>query len=1073
MGLTRLAITRPLAILMFICSLVILGFVSLSLMKVDRLPNISFPFVSIGVSYPGASPLDAEQLVARPVEGAMAGLPGVAAISSNSNEGRANVNLQLVEDADASRVAVEAERRMAGIRGRLPSDVGQPVVNRADPNAFPVMNVAVSGQRPSQQLYALASEQIMPKLQSVLGVADVTISGGVQRQIEIQVDYAKLESFNITAQQIQTALTRENVGQPVGTLLQGRQSVNIRSMGGLQSVEEIGNVQITTGTPQVVRIRDVANVVDTTREISRYQRMNGQDSIGLSITKQSDANALLVADLLRKELDELKPLMPSDVELRVSNDSSRFTRASLEAVQFDIGLAIFITATVLILFLHSWRNVVIVVLAIPTSLISTFIVMYAFGFSLNMISLMALALLIGILVDDSIVVLENIHRHIRMGESPRIAALTGRSEIGLAAIAITLADVVVYMPVAFMQGNLGRLFKEYGITIAVATLFSLFIGFTLTPMLASRWLKSRDAETHGTGLWSRFVDAWERMIERIAARYRGALSWALDHRPLIVMVGFLSLVAAASFIPLRLIGSEYSPSEDDGNFRVGINLPAGSTLAYSDTVVRQVEAIVQRNVPEVEAMFTSVNSGGGNIDVQVTPKGHPWWLRPWETVAHLVKGEPIPQPRQRSTFVMIDELRRLTTGTIPEANVSFNTQQALGGGGFGGGLQVRLLGDDLETLQRLASQVEGVMRATPGVADARNNSTNQLPEIRAILDRNRMAELGVTSQQVATTLRLALSGSTVSQLRPEGKEQVDILMVTQDDQRLDLNRLLNLPIAPAGGGGGAGVPAQPIRLGQVGRFELGSGPASITRQDRQRVVNVSASLARGATVGDVAREFRANMTQSIVMPAGYSWSLGGQAQQLETATTALLSALLLSVLLIYMLLVALYESWLHPLAIMFSLPVSLIGAFGGLFITGNTFNLFSMLGMVMLMGLAAKNAILLVDFINTLRRRGLSRREAIEQAGPTRLRPIMMTTATIVFAMLPLAAKLEAGAEARAPLAVVVIGGVLSSTLLTLVFVPVMYTYLDDMQAFFARRRRVPVVAQPEPAPAAVDLTVG
>jgi HAE1 family hydrophobic/amphiphilic exporter-1 len=345
-----------------------------------------------------------------------------------------------------------------------------------------------------------------------------------------------------------------------------------------------------------------------------------------------------------------------------------------------------------------------------------------------------------------------------------------------------------------------------------------------------------------------------------------------------------------------------------------------------------------------------------------------------------------------------------------------------------------------------------------------------------VLDRDRMAELGVTSQQVASTLRTAITGSTVSQLRPEGHQQVDILLVTQEDDRLDTARLANLPIAPTGAG--AAGAAQPVRLGQVARFERSAGPASIQRQDRQRVVNVSGSLARGATVGDVAREFRDNMNRSLVFPAGYSWSLGGQAQQLETAQNALLSALLLSILLIYMLLVALYESWLHPLAIMFSLPVSLIGAFGGLWLTGNTFNLFSMIGMVMLMGLAAKNAILLVDFTNTLRRRGLARREAIQTAGPTRLRPILMTTATIVFAMLPLAAKLESGAEARAPLAVVVIGGVLSSTLLTLVFVPVMYTYLDDLQAWLGRRwgrppRRVEPLAEPEPAPAAADLTVG
>src|SRR5262245_43364372 len=662
MGLTRLAITRPLAMLMFICALVILGFVSLSLMKVDRLPNISFPFVSVAINYPGASPIDVETLVTRPVEGGLAGLAGVSSIGSTSSEGRANINLPPVEDADARRVAVEADRRRAGIRGRLPTDINPPVVNRADPNAFPIMNVALSGRRPIEQIYDIAVNQLQPKLQSVLGVADVTVGGGLQREIQVRIDDQKLDAYGVSVQQVTNALQRENVGQPVGSIQQGRQNVTLRSMGSLQSLEDIGNVQITTGTTQVVRVRDVGVVVDTAKDVTRYQRLNGQDSVGLSITKQSDANALQVADDLRKAIDEVGSTVPTDIQIRVTNDTSRFTRASLDAVKFDLSLAIFMTATVLVLFLHSWRNVVIVVLAIPTSLISSFIVMYAFGFSLDMISLMALALLIGILVDDSIVVLENIHRHIRLGEAPRSASLTGRSEIGLAAIAITLADVVVYLPVAFMQGNLGRLFKEYGITIAVATLFSLFIGFTLTPMLASRWLKPHDPNAHGTGLWGRFVDGWEAGIERLGRGYRRLLSFALTHRPLIVFIGFAALAVALSLIPLRIIGSEYAPSEDDNNLRVNIGMPSGSTLASSDLVVRQVEAIVRQDVPELEVMFTSVNDGGGNIDVQVTPKGHPWWLRPWETVAHLVKGEEIPQPRTRSTFQMIDELRRRTTG---------------------------------------------------------------------------------------------------------------------------------------------------------------------------------------------------------------------------------------------------------------------------------------------------------------------------------------------------------------------------------------------------------------------------
>jgi HAE1 family hydrophobic/amphiphilic exporter-1 len=1087
MGLTRLAINRPLAILMFICALVIMGVVSESLMKVDRLPNISFPFVSITINWPGASPTDAEQLVTKIVEGGLSGISGVSSITSTSSENRSQVGLQLVEGADANQAAIDAQRAIGRIQARLPSDIQPPIVNKADPSASPILNIAIySSSRSLDQITDLVNNIIQPKLASVLGVADITVNGGVTREIEVQLDYTKLESYGISIAQVTTALQRENLAQPAGSIAVGRQNITVRSMGNLQNLDELANVQITTGTPQPIRIKDVAKVVDTFKPITRYQRYNGIDAVGMSVTKQSDANSLQVANDLKAALAELQRTVPSDVKIQITNDSSIYTAASVDAVKFDLSVAIFLTATVLLLFLHSWRNVVIVALAIPTSLMSTFIVMYALGFNLDTISLMALALLIGILVDDSIVVLENIHRHIGLGEPVRAAALSGRSEIGLAAIAITLCDVVVYLPVAFMQGNLGKLFKEYGITIAVATLFSLFIGFTLTPMLASRWLKEHDAEEHETGsLWSKFVVRWEAGIGWLSRRYRHILSFALDHRPLIVAIGVTSVVIVGVIYNFRLIGFEYAPNEDSGSFRINLNMPPGTSLDTTNQVARQIEQIVKQTGGEdVVSTFTAVGPGGfggggtngANIDVQLTPKGHPWWLKPWEVVGPLLRGEKLPEPRKRSVFEVIAALRP-RFAQIPDANIQMTVENPFAGGG-GGGLQVRLLGDDLNELQILAQQVEQVMRSTPGVADVRNNGAAQLPEVHAVFNRQRMAELGITSQQVATALRTAITGTVVGAWRPDGQDQLDLTLIAQDADRLDLNKLANLPLTPQAGGGGsvspAGIPAgTPVRLGQVATFTRDSGPFQIQHQDRQRTIALSGIIPQGATLGDVARLFRQNMAQQIRFPAGYTYTLVGQAQQLDLAVSALLGALGLSVLLIYMLLVALFESWLHPLAIMFSLPVSLIGAFTALMVTGNTFNIFSMIGMIMLMGLAAKNAILLVDFTNTLRGRGLARREAIETAGPTRLRPILMTTCTILFAMLPLAAKLEEGAESRAPMAVVVMGGVISSTFLTLVFVPVMYTYLDDLQAFFSRRGvRAPRLpgrgrpAEPLPVPA-------
>ncbi len=1047
MGLTRMAISRPLTILMLIVGLVIMGLVARSTLRVDRMPNISFPFVNINVSYPGASPEDIERLVLEPIEQSMAGISGVSSVNATARSGSGSFNISLAEGVDADKAAIDVERRLSGIRSRLPSDVNQPSVNRADPNAFPIMNISLAGTLPMDQLYELANEIVAPRLQSVLGVADVTVGGGLQREVRVTLNYAALEAYGVTVQQVTSAISRENLNQPGGSIPEGRQQIAVRSVGQFQSSAELSDVIVVSTQAGAVYLRDVATIREGFKERTRLQRTNGQDAIGLSIVKQSDANGIEVADNIQRELERVRGQLPRDVQLIVTNDSSRFTRAALEAVDRDLMIGILLTALVLLLFLHTWRNVVIVIVAIPTSLISTYLVMMALGFSLNTISLMALALTIGILVDDSIVVLENISRHLRLGASPIAAALTGRSEIGLAAIAITLVDVVVYIPVAFMQGNIGRLFREYGLTIAAATLFSLFVSFTLTPMLASRWLKSGN-ENGGNNFWSRFSRTWERNFERLARGYGRLLGFGLRIRPVIVFVGIAAFALAIAMIPLRLLTTEYAPQEDSNQFSVSVQMATGTTLDMADRAVRQVETTIVAQVPEVQQMFTSVGGGGGgfggpggggasgNITVQLVDKSQ----------------------RQRSVFDIVNVVRRIGQD-IPDATVRPQIQSPFGGGG-GGSVQVRIAGPDLTTLERMTKDVAEVMRATPGIADVNIPSTAGAPEVQAVFDRKRMAELGVSGQQVASTIRTLTAGTVVGQVRPFGDVQRDITVIGSDVDRLNLANLGNIPIPATGG---------LTRLGQVSQLVRATGPSQIVRTDGQRVLTMGASVS-GRALGDVARDLRANIA-NMAVPVGYSVSVtGGQVQQLDTAFAALLGALTLSIALMYMLMVALYESFLEPLAIMFALPVSLVGAFGGLILTGNTLNIFSMIGMIMLMGLVAKNGILLVDYTKTLRRRGLARQEALLEAARTRLRPIVMTTATVCAAMTPLALKLEAGAESRAPMAIVMIGGVLSSTLLTLLLVPAVYTYLDDFQNLigggirlpFPRRRRAEaVVATP------------
>ena len=1024
MGLTRIAINRPLAMLMFILGLVIMGIVSFGLLKVDRMPAISIPFVNVNVSWPGAAPEDVETSIVKPLEQAVSGISGVDTIESTSSEGRGNVSITFVDGWDANQGAVDVERKVASILGRLPSDASTPTVNKADPNSFPIMNVSLTGQLPLDQLYNLATDIVQPKLQSIPGVADVSVSGGLVPEVRVRVDYTKLQAYGISPTTIINAIGRENVNTPGGALNQGRSLINLRTQGLFQSADELGDLIIANTAAGPIHLRDVATVSEGNKDPSSYQRLNGQESVGISITKTSEANSLAVADSLRSAIAALQDTMPAGTQLVISNDSSRYTRAALDSIERDLALAILLCGAVLLIFLHAWRNTLIVILAIPTSLITTFLVMFATGMTLNTISMMALALTIGILVDDSIVVLENIHRHLHLGEPPREAALNGRSEIGLAAIAITLTDVVVYLPVAFMSGTIGKLFREYGLTIASATLISLFISFTLTPMLASRWMKTGD----GSGLrWNPFgwfPAWWERNYSRLADGYSRLLGLALRARPLVILVALVAFVGAISLIPLRVLGVEYMPAEDDNQINVSLSLPPGAGLDAYNAATKQLESLLIQQVPEIQNMFTTVRAAGGgpggfggggtNISLQLVDKTQ----------------------RQRSIFDIMNVIRRIGS-TIPDASVRASASGGIGFGGGGGGIRIDVMGSDYPTLQKLIPQISAVVRSVPGVADVRDPDLVGQPEIRAVLDRKRMAELGVTGQQIASTLRTMISGTVAGQLQPEGEDSMDITVVASDPDRLDLARLQSMPIITSSG--------STVMLGQVAQLVKASSPLSISHTARQRVLTINATPDGSRPLGDVATDMRQAL-KSVPMPVGYSAVVGGTVRQMDAATAALTSALSLSVLLIYMLLVALYESWLYPLAIMLALPVSLIGAFGGLVLTGNTLNVFSMIGMIMLMGLVAKNAILLVDYTNTLRQRGMERTQALLEAGRTRLRPILMTTSTIIASMIPLALKLEPGAESRSPMAVVVIGGVISSTLLTLVLVPTVYTYFDDLQ---------------------------
>ncbi len=1066
MGITRLAITRPLTMLMIILGLVVLGYRSLTELQVDRYPAVDFPFVSVVAIFPGAGPEDVEDLVVKPIEDAVAGIPGIDQLFSASSEGVGFVVVAFEEGVDGDQAAIDVERQVATVRGQLPAEAFDPSIVKADINAIPIIEIILSGPQGQDALFEVARDDIKPRLQTIRGVAAVSISGGREREIHVEADPAKLAAFGIPLEVVQQALTLNNLTFPVGSIEEGRQKTSIRSVGEFASLGQIEDVVVAGGpspfggegrsmpgedTGGLVYLRDVATVSQGFGDRSQVLRYNGVEAVNISVIKTSDSNTIELADSVREVIAELSQDLPDSAQMTIVADDSEFTRESVAAVREDLILAILITGLVMLVFLHTVRSTFIVVLAIPTSLISTFLVMWALGFSLNVLTLLALTLTIGILVDDSVVVLENVERHLKMKKKPRQAALDGRAQIGLAAITISLVDVAVYVPVAFTSGIVGQFFKSYGITIATAVLFSLFVSFTLTPMLAAQWMRDESLpKSKPRGLrrvfsillwpvdkaWKGFTILWDWGFGVLTSLYAATIRFVLRNfltQSLAVLVAAAAVALGGYMVVSGVVGTEFFPQEDDAKFTVSIEMPPGTNLVATDQAAREAERIILEQVPETVSILTRVGSGGGmesffggggstnaaTILVQVVDKNE----------------------RVRSTTDIINALRP-EIKKIPDSNTSL-VLSSIFGGGAAGAVEIQVFGEDPAMLIELANQVETVMRNVPGTTDILNTDAAQSPEARFVVDRDRALDMGLSPGQVAATLRTALSGTDTGKFKQAGATDIDINLRIAEEARTDFDQLLTVPLGYRNG--------RPVKLSQVASVERDLAPAVINRTDRQRQLTVSSGVS-GRASGDVTNDVEAAIQANVEFPTGYGFRLSGQSEAERESFADLTSALGLGILLVYMLLVALFQSWLHPLAIMFSLPVSVVGAFGGLWLTGYTLNMMSMLGIILLAGIVTKNAILLVDFANELQRKeGYSRKQALEEAGRLRLRPILMTTAAIVFAMLPIMLGRGAGAEVRAPLAAVVIGGNITSTLLTLILVPVVYNFFDGGSSLLSR----------------------
>jgi hydrophobic/amphiphilic exporter-1 (mainly G- bacteria), HAE1 family len=1017
MWITRTSVAQPVFATMVMVGIAVLGFASYQRLRVEQLPDVSLPYVVITTQYPGAAPEAVETDVTKPIEYAVNTVAGVNTIRSNSVEGSSLVFAEFRMSTDMNQAMQDVRDKVAQVRPQFPRDVKDPAVVRADTdNQQPVVSLAVMSKVMGlRELSSLTDQTIVRGLENVPGVAQINVSGRATREIRIQVKPAALIALGIGVDQLMNAVRDANQDVPAGRLSHGAADTVVRVDGKIKDPAQFARIIVAQQGGGPVYLSQVADVIDGEKEPQSFARINGEPAITLDLFKSQDANIVETGREVLKAIDVLRARIPADVQIRVVNNSAEQVERSVDRVKHTILEGGLLTVLIVFLFLHSWRSTVITGLTLPISVIATFIALAAFGFSLNFLTLMALSLCIGLLIDDAIVVRENIVRHLAMGKSHVQAALEGTEEIGLAVMATTFAIVAVFVPIAFMSGIIGRFFFQFGITVAVAVLVSLFVSFTLDPMLSSVWHDPAAGRFARLPWLGRVMHEVERFIQWMHRVYGVVLEWALVHRVKVLLIALGAFVA--SFFVVPLVGTEFIPQADQGFISLRLNTPVGSSLEYTNAKVQQVEAMLKA-VPEIDLAMTTVGTDDGRNYARVNLK--------------LVDRAA----RHRSQKAIEDAIREML---VPVAGVEL----ALG---YDRPIWVNMLGPDPDTLSALMARFRERVAKVPGIADLETSDKAANPALSVRIHNDVAAELGISVQQVGATLRPLIAGDTVSYwLGPDGQNYEVNVQLARNRREL-ASDLGNLYLSTNRTGPNGEQRMVPLR--QVADIVESTSPQIIKREGLERRVALYAN-AQGRPSGDVGSDVD-KIVKSFDMPPGYRFSIGGQQQDMVESFNAALAALGLAVIFIYLILASQFASFMQPLAIMASLPFSLIGVFLALLVTGTTLNIFSMIGCIMLMGLVTKNAILLVDFANRARRGGAALSEALMQAGQVRLRPILMTTAAMIGGMLPLALGLGEGGETQAPMGRAIIGGVITSTLLTLVVVPVLYSYLDAR----AERRR-------------------
>ncbi len=1026
MILSDLSIKRPIFATVMMLTLVTLGIFSYKRLGVEMFPNVEFPLISIVTTFPGASPETVEREVSRRIEESVNQIAGVKHVFSTSREGVATIMVQFQLEQRVNDCAQEVRAKISSIRGTLPQGIDEPIIQKLDFNAAPVAALAVRSDILSlRELTTLTEKKIKKRFESVAGVGKVEMVGGRKREIRVELDPVRLDSLGLGVNDVVNGIKSENSNTPLGRLTRGNTEYPLRMDGKPERAEQYRRMTVARQNGRPITLGEVTQVSDGVEEKRELALVNGRPAIGLNIYKQSGGNDVELVDQVKKSMERVRKELPPGVELSLVRDGTIMTRDSLADVKETLIVGGILTILIVFCFINSWRSTVITGVTLPISVISSFIIMNAMGMTLNVMTLMALSLAIGMLIDDAIVVRENIVRHLEMGKNHLEASRFGTSEIGLAVFATSLSIVAVFVPVAFMRGIVGRFFYQFGISVAFAVLVSLFVSFTLDPMLSSRW-HDPSIKNHGHRRGpAKLLELFNDWFDRSADNYRRAITWALDHRKSV-----MALASAAFIGGMMIFGtleSSFMSKEDKGEFQISFKSAPDASMAETEERMHAVLAAMG-DIPEIDHTYATIGAGDSG-----TVRDALLYLKLKERAQ-----------RKRKQF----ELQRIVRERLYRIpGITFSIEEVGQVGGVQKPLNVNLKGDDLTTLKQLGQQLKEELYQVPGIVDLAVTLEHDIPEYRLKIDREKALSAGVNSSDIVAVLGRLVGGEAISTYEDEDGDAVDLRVRLPEKLRQSTSQVGDLKISVPNGSGGVNL----IPLASLAAVRVASSPTEINRRDLARQVTVSANLDN-LPIGTAAKQVEAAAAR-MKMPPGYRIDLSGEAEDMAESFGYMGESLLLAVIFVYLILAAQFESFFEPLAIMLSLPLSIVGMAGMLKLTGDTINIMSLIGLIMLMGLVTKNAILLVDYAKVLQQRdGLPRREAVILSGRTRLRPIVMTTLAMIFGMLPLFFGVGAGGEGRAPMARAVVGGLLTSTMLTLLVVPVMYTYMDDLGKWLKNR---------------------